>query len=157
MIARFVPLTLLLMTGCGMLPFGQSDTPEAPPPIILDPEEQARVAPSAAPTRTAAALDTVSDAEKAAARATAAAATSDGVLGEVTVALGDPSDAGLWVKSGLVSAATQGTVRTGSGDAIAVQLRPLGSDGGPQISLGALRALGLPLTGLHSVTLTAAG
>ncbi|MEL6585337.1 MAG: D-galactarate dehydratase [Pseudomonadota bacterium] len=115
-------------------------------------------APPPAASASAAQLDTVSDAEKAAARQAASAAPAGGELGQVTVALGDPGDAGLWVKSALVSENTEGTVRTGSGDAIAVTLRPLGSgDGGPQISLAALRALGLPLTGLHPVTLARSG
>ncbi|UWQ16287.1 hypothetical protein [Jannaschia sp. M317] len=102
-----------------------------------------------------AALDTVSEAEKDAARATAAAAPAGGALGTVTVALGDPVEPGLWVKSALVTAEQPGTVRTGGGEAIAVTLKPLGGAGGPQISLAAMRALGLPLTGLHSVTLAA--
>jgi len=74
----------------------------------------------------------------------------------VTVALGDPADPGLWVKSDLVSTERWGTVRSGDGEAIAVTLRPIGSGaGGAQISLPALRALGLPITGLHPVTLSA--
>ena len=120
-----------------------------PLPTAAAPVPPAQVA--AAP----AALDTVTEAEKDAARATAAASTG-GVLGDVTVALGDPADPGLWVKSALVTSEQPGTVRTGGGDAIAVVLKPLGSGaGGPQISLAALRALGLPLTGLHPVTLAA--
>ena len=112
------------------------------------------VAPPRAVTSTVGALDRVSEAEKAEARqeAEVAAATSS-ELGSVTVSLGDPSDSGLWVKSALVTSDTPGTVRTAGGEAVAVTLRPLGGAGGPQISLSALQALGLPLTGLHSVTL----
>ena len=115
---------------------------------------QPRAAPTLrGPATSAAALDTVSDREKAEARAAAQAAPAGGELGQATVALGDPTDGGLWVKSDLVQAETPGTVRTGAGDAIAVTLRPLGSEGGPQISLSALQALGLPLAGLHPVEL----
>ncbi|WP_281825270.1 D-galactarate dehydratase [Jannaschia rubra] len=109
------------------------------------------------PSTSAAALDTVSEAEKAAARQAAASAPAGGELGQATVALGSPTDPGLWVKTSLVTQDTPGTVRTGAGDAIAVTLRPLGSDGGAQISLSALQALGLPLAGLHPVTLARAG
>ena len=59
------------------------------------------------------------------------------------------------MKTALVTAETPGTVRTSDGEAIAVTLRPLGGAGGAQISLSALRALGLPLVGLHPVTLAA--
>jgi hypothetical protein len=109
--------------------------------------------PPRAVTTTPAALDTVSEAEKDAARATAASAPSAGVLGVETVTLGDPLDAGLWIKTALVDAEAPGTVRTASGEAVAVTLRPLDGAGGAQISLSALQALGLPLAGLHPVTL----
>ncbi|TFL17965.1 hypothetical protein DR046_12460 [Jannaschia formosa] len=112
------------------------------------------MAPPSTVTASAEALDTVSEAEKEAAREAAAASTG-GELGTVTVSLGDPAEPGLWVKSGLVSSEQPGTVRTGDGEAISVTLRPIGSgSGGPQISLAALRALGLPITGLHPVTLS---
>ncbi len=107
------------------------------------------------PTASVSSLDTVSEADKEAARAAAAAAPAGGELGTVTVSLGSPAESGLWVKSALVSADTPGTVRTNDGKAIAVTLRPLGGAGGPQISLSALQALGLPLVGLHPVTLAA--
>ncbi len=116
------------------------------------------VAPPASVSAKPAALDTVSEAEKNAARAAAAAAPAGGELGQVTVSLGDPAEPGLWVKSALVTSERTGTVRTGSGESIAVMLKPLESEAsGAQISLPALRALGLPLTGLHPVTLASAG
>lgn len=114
-------------------------------------------APPRSVTTTAAALDTVSEAEKAEATQIAAAATAAvsgaGPLGETVVSLGDPADGGLWVKTTLVSSDTPGTVTASSGEAVAVTLRPLPGEGGAQISLSALQALGLPLVGLHPVTL----
>ncbi|UWQ21206.1 hypothetical protein [Jannaschia sp. W003] len=110
------------------------------------------VAPPRAVTSTVGALDRVSDAEKAEARNEAATAPAS-ALGAETVSLGDPADAGLWVKTGLVSSETSGTVTASSGEKIAVTLRPLGGAGGAQISLSALQGLGLPLAGLHPVTL----
>ncbi|WP_298431094.1 D-galactarate dehydratase [uncultured Jannaschia sp.] len=160
---RTIPLLALILAGCAQIPFlnrGASTSTGSAPTEVPAPlpagsatAPDTVVAPPRAVTASAAALDTVSEEQKAAARAEAAAAPAGGELGTVTVALGDPADPGLWVKSDLVSADTPGTVRTGDGDAIAVTLRPLGSDGGAQISLPALRALGLPLTGLHPVTL----
>lgn len=146
MTARRLPILLaaaIAVGGCAGPPVpARPPAPAAPPAPVL-----------AGPSASAAALDTVSEAQKAAARAEAAARPSGGELGQVTVTLGDPADPGLWVKTALVSEEVPGTVRTGSGEAIAVTLRPLGSDGGAQISLAALRALGLPLTGLVPVTL----
>lgn len=159
------PLLLLpiLVGACAQLPIGNRPAEPAPAPAPAPAAGAAggtAASPAAVlsgPSTSAAALDTVSETEKEAARAAAAAAPAGGELGTVTVALGDPADPGLWVKSDLVSADTAGTVRTGGGEAIAVTLRPLGSDGGPQISLSALQALGLPLAGLHPVTLARAG
>ncbi|WGH78130.1 hypothetical protein [Jannaschia ovalis] len=152
--ARFVPLLTLvaLSAACAQL---RGPAPEAHAEVAPAPAPVAAPVPARGVTTSAAALDTVSEAEKAAARAEAAAAPAAGPLGQATVALGDPADPGLWVKTALVDAERPGLVRTGGGDGIAVTLRPLGSDGGAQISLAALRALGLPLTGLHTVTLAA--
>lgn len=147
---RTRPLLLLLpllAAGCADLPvFGRGGG--APAAATTAPVLRA-------PTASVASLDTVSEADKEAARAAAAAAPAGGELGDVTVSLGSPAESGLWVKSALVSADTPGTVRTNDGKAIAVTLRPLGGAGGPQISLSALQALGLPLVGLHPVTLAA--
>ena len=158
-------IPLLLLAGCSNIPLlnrGGGATAPAPASTVAPGQGAVRpaggasaVAPPSTVTSSAAALDRVSEEEKAAARAEAAAAPAGGELGTETVALGDPGDAGLWVKTDLVSSETPGTVRTGSGDAIAVTLRPLGSDGGAQISLSALQALGLPLTGLHPVVVAA--
>ncbi|MCK0167137.1 hypothetical protein MWU52_06210 [Jannaschia sp. S6380] len=156
-ILLFLPL---MLAACAQLPFGNRSAETAPEPAPVAPAPASSASPAAVlqgPSTSAAALDTVSEAEKDEARAAAAAAPAGGELGQVTVALGDPTDGGLWVKSDLVSAEAPGTVRTGDGEAIAVTLRPLGSDGGPQISLSALQALGLPLAGLHPVTLARAG
>lgn len=153
MIARPLPILLLLAGAAGCAQISGRPLAPAPTPAPAPATATAPAPVLVGPATSAAALDTVSDAEKAAARAAAASAPAGGELGQVTVALGDPTDPGLWVKSDLVSEEVPGTVRTGRGEAIAVTLRPLGSDGGPQISLAALRALGLPLTGLFPVTL----
>lgn len=79
-----------------------------------------------------------------------------GELGVVIVSLGDPSQPGMWVKTALVDTPTPGRLITQDGATLTVDLLPLGAgaDGGAQISLEALRALGLPLTGLAPITLS---
>lgn len=160
---RLIFVLPLALMGCANLPFlDRTSAPGGSAPAGADapaPLPQAAVvnSPLAGPAARPEALDTVSDADKDAARAAAAAAPAGGELGTVTVALGSPAEQGLWVKSALVSEDTPGTVKTGDGDAIAVTLRPLGGAGGPQISLSALQALGLPLVGLFPVTLATAG
>lgn len=80
------------------------------------------------------------------------AAAGGGVsLGTTVASLGDPSEAGFWLKTPLVAAASPGRVEyAGTGQAVEVELRPSGTEagGGSQISLAAMRALGAPLTGL---------
>ena len=76
-------------------------------------------------------------------------------LGEVVVALGDPTQSGLWVKTSLVSEKTPGRITTQAGETLTVDLLPLGDgDGGAQISLQALQAMSLPLAGLTTVKLS---
>ncbi len=157
---RYLLILPAVLAGCGQ--FASLDRTPPGGASVSAPATATATAPTAPPVLTGpatsvASLDTVSEADKATARQAAAAAPGGGALGTVTVALGDPTDGGLWVKSELVASDTPGTVRTGNGEAIAVTLRPLGGAGGPQISLSALQALGLPLGGLHSVTLARAG
>ena len=75
-------------------------------------------------------------------------------LGEIVVSLGNPAEIGFWLKTSLISKQSTGLVRhTESGKSVNVTLFPLkGQGSGSQISLSAMRALGLPLTSLSSVT-----
>lgn len=75
---------------------------------------------------------------------------------QVVVALGDPSEPGLWIKTAIVSADRPGRVVTGNGRTLDVTLRPQaqGAGGGAQISLAAMQALRLPLTALTDVTIS---
>lgn len=165
---RFVFILPVALLGCADIPLldrlpGQgadtvaAPTPDAAPAPLPAPQTAVVNSPLAGPSASPASLDTVSEADKQAARAAAETNAAGGELGTVTVALGAPTEPGLWVKSALVTEDTPGTVRTGSGESIAVTLRPLGGAGGPQISLSALQALSLPLAGLHPVTLSRAG
>lgn len=102
--------------------------------------------------RTAAALDRTTEAERDAAATTARSAEGQR-LGETLAALGAPGEAGFWLVTGLVDRARPGRVVAPSGATLAVELRPSGgaAGGGSQISLPALRMLGLPLTGLATL------
>lgn len=102
--------------------------------------------------RSAAVLDTSSEAEKAAALAVPATA-AERELGRVTVALGSPAEAGFWLRSPLVGAPGKGRVQTAGGQSVAVDLLP--GESGAQLSLAAFRALGLSLTDLPEVTVFA--
>ena len=96
------------------------------------------------------ALDTTSEAEKAAALAAPAPAGA-GELGRQVVALGSPAEPGLWVQTSLVSSVTKGTVKAPNGQTLAVELRP--GTGAALMSLAAYQALGIGLTELPEVVI----
>lgn len=104
--------------------------------------------------RTAAALDTTSAAQKAAATAAPAQLVNgSNVLGKVSVAMGSPAQQGLWLKSSLVKAPAKGRAVLASGQGVLVDLLP--GTGGATLSLSAYRALGLKLTDLPQVQVIA--
>ncbi len=100
--------------------------------------------------QSAAALDGATEAEKAAAlRAPDDVPGAGQVLGMVTVSLGNPNEAGLWLKSNLVTAPRSGRVVLADGRGVNVDLWP--TTGGASLSFSAYRALGLGLTELPQV------
>lgn len=113
------------------------------------PEATAR--PIQGTAKTAASLDATTEAERA--TATAAPTTAGRNLGTVSVALGSPAEQGFWLKSPLVAAPGKGRVALASGASVAVDLLP--GQGGALLSLAAYRALGLSLTDLPQVVVTA--
>jgi len=141
------PITLAL-SGCDTNPFTPATAP--PPAQVAAAVTPQRIAPPAG-SRTAAAFDRTSEAEKAAALAAPASGTT---LGQVTVSLGNPAEQGFWLRSGLVKEKRAGVVKLASGKTAQVDLLPL-TGGGPQLSLAAYRALGLGLTDLPQVTVLA--
>ncbi|OYU40528.1 MAG: hypothetical protein CFE33_07780 [Pseudorhodobacter sp. PARRP1] len=138
---------VLGLAGCAMM---QPKT--APAPEV----EAASAAPMGRPVigagTSAAALDTTSAAERAAAVA-AKPAGGERALGTAVVALGSPAEQGLWVKSPLVTVKGKGRVVTAGGASVAVDLLP--GSGAASLSLAAFRALGLGLTDLPEVTIYA--
>jgi len=82
---------------------------------------------------------------------------ADGRLGTTTASLGDPNEAGFWLKTPLVSAPQPGrVVYVATGRSVQVQLIPSGTPGGgSQISIAAMRLLEAPLTGLPELVVYA--
>lgn len=148
------PVLLLPLSACGLF---QPGVPDSGPAVALPrpPAQEAAPAPAAGPVpvtgQSAAALDRTTDAEKA--RATATPAAAGRPLGQVTVALGSPAEQGFWLKTALVKAPGKGRVTIASGASVAVDLIP--AAGGALLSLSAYRALGLALTDLPTVTVLA--
>lgn len=137
---------LVLLSGCGLM---QDRGASTATPAAVEIAPSVTTTPLGAQGASAAALDTTTAAEKAAALATPAAA-GERELGRVTVALGPPAEQGIWMKTNLVSAAAMGRVMTAAGKSLAVELRP--GSGGALLSLAAFQALGLSLTELPEVT-----
>jgi len=77
-------------------------------------------------------------------------------LGTTIASLGSPTDPGIWFKTPLVTAVTQGRIEY-NGNSVNVELRPSGgtAGSGSQISLAAMRLIEAPLTGLLEVTVYA--
>ena len=130
--------------------------PEAPEAVAAVISDAGRTAPLPANRRTAEDFDTTTPEERAVAVAAAeqAPAASERSLGTAVASLGDATDPGLWVKTPLVSAVTQGRVAyPAKGTTTLVELRP--GTGATQVSLAALRLLDAPLTDLPTVELFA--
>ncbi len=159
-------LVVLVLAGCAggfsLRPTPQE--PEIPVPVTIEPDadvlrpaprpDAGRTATLRPQARTADALDTTSAAERAAATSSSAGGRE---LGETLAGLGSPAEGGFWLRTGLVSDARAGRVETADGAGVALELRPSGREAGSgsQISLAALRALGLPLTQLATLTVFA--
>lgn len=153
-------LVITLFAGCAdfSAPFGGK--PASPGTSALDaatPQQAARLPGLAAPppkpgARTAAALDTTTPAQRAAA-VNAPKTGGERALGRVSVALGNVTEPGFWLRGAVVKTAGAGRVVTASGASVQVELLP--GMGAAQLSLAAYRALGLGLTDLPEVTVFA--
>lgn len=128
---------LSLLGACSQFSRGSEPATVAPVPAV-QPADSTAVEPA------------VAEAE-ADASAPAPAATGAGQrLGEVTASLGDPSEAGTWLATSLVSSVQPGRVEIAStGQSADVELRP--AQGGATLSLSAMQALGLGLADIPTV------
>lgn len=101
-------------------------------------------------------FDTTSPADRAAA-VVPNAMPGARVLGTTIASLGSPAEPGLWLKTPLVASLTAGQAEY-QGRTITLELRPSGgaTGSGSQISLAAMRLIGVPLTSLPELTVLAA-
>lgn len=78
------------------------------------------------------------------------------MLGTTVATLGDPTEQGFWLRTPLVKAETQGSVKTTGGAVVQVKLIPIEGEAsaGSRISLAAMRALNLSLTDLATLTVS---
>ena len=143
---RILILPLLALAACD-LPEAEVAAPEAPTTVI-----PAMTLPPPPPrtARTADQFDTTSAADRQAATRVSAGGAE---LGRTTATLGSPTEPGIWLKTPLVTAVTQGRIRYQS-RTINVELRPSGgaAGSGSQISLAAMRLIEAPLTGIVDLT-----
>jgi hypothetical protein len=149
MIYRITLMILVLaVSACSNLPFLKRAAPE---PVLETPTAlQPAIAPPAG-SKTAAALDTTTISQKEAALTVKPDGSGDQKLGTTSVALGNVTEPGFWLRSALVKAPGKGRVETADGGNLQVDLIP--GTGAAQLSLAAFRALKLPLTGLPQVTI----
>ena len=150
-----VALTGLLAGCAGEFPLRPAPAaPGVPVSVVHDPGDDVTRPEPRPRGRGAAAFDTTSPAERAAATAVSAEGR---ILGETLSGLGPPGEGGFWLRTGLVSHERPGRVVAAGGASVALELRPSGREpgSGSQISLAALRALGLPLTRLAPLTVRA--
>lgn len=142
------------LTGCAAIGVNASRPASALGPA----PEPVAVAPLPRPAaRSVEDFDTTTAEQRSAAGA-AAATPGERSLGRSVAALGDPTQPGFWVRSPLVNTPGPGrVVDTASGASVQADLLPLPGDpgAGSQISLAALRLLGLPLTALPELELFA--
>lgn len=166
---RYVFLAPLFLAACASpsLQFLQQEKPTSvetgapdsnpvasPPVETLDPTPAPPPPPRA---RTVEQFDTTSAEDRAEALAAKPEPASERKLGKTIASLGSPTDPGIWIKTPLVSTLTPGRAEGPGGKSINVELRPSGTaaGSGSQISLAAMRLLGVPLTDLPELTLYA--
>jgi hypothetical protein len=165
---RLVLILSCLVAGCALRPPGPVQPAESEIAVVIDPGPEilrplargdARAgggSRAVSAPRRAEDFDRSSAAERRAAVAAAQAAGGGRDLGQTLATLGPPAEPGFWLRTGLVTAVAQGQVQAPGGTAVAVELRPSGgaAGAGSQISLAALRALGLPLTAIAPLRVT---
>ena len=148
----------LALGGCAALqdafgPVGgaAAEAPVSETVVILQP-----AAPPPPPGAvTAEAFDTTTEEDRAEALA-APEPAAERTLGTTVATLGAPSDPGIWLKTPLVDAVTEGRVDY-EGRSVNLELRPSGGEAGSgsQLSLPAMRLLEAPLAGVLELTVFA--
>ncbi|WP_417806853.1 D-galactarate dehydratase [Thioclava sp.] len=140
---------VLAVAGCAQL--GISRKASAPVPQSGTSETSMPLPKPAG--RNAAALDTTTAAQRA--EAAQKPASGEAKLGATIASLGDPTDPGFWMRTGLVSVESKGRIENPkTGKSAKVTLIPSGkpAGAGSEVSLPALRLLDVPLTELPELT-----
>jgi len=135
---------LLVLASCSQVsnPFQRGPAAKPVPQAVV----------GQAGARSVESIDLTSEAERQRALATPANPEAES-LGEAVVTLGNAAEPGFWLRSSLVKQPQKGRVAIASGQSVAVDLLP--GAGSAQLSLAGYRALGLGLTDLPQVTVTA--
>ena len=146
---QVVAKTLAIIVLCGLLSCAQIPLLNLPPQKTKQADD---VLTGTGTPKAPAVLDVATTQEREAAIAPKPVSKVQ-VLGETVVSLGNPAETGFWVRTSLISNQSTGlVVDNASGKYVNVTLLPLeGLGSGSQISLSAMRALGLPLTSLASI------
>lgn len=152
----FLIIGAVALAACARGP--EDAVPEAPSAL-----DEALVRPKVRPAglgrsvpkdaRTVEQFDVTTAQERAAATAVPAAAREER-LGVTVASLGDPGQAGFWIKTPLAKAEGKGrVVFPGTGKSVQVDLIPIegAATAGSRLSLAAFRLIGAPLTGLPEV------
>ena len=154
---------LVTLAGCGDRGLFRPVAQPADDPALAQTRPMARpdglsAPPPPAQARTAEEFDTTSAAQREA--ASKAPDGAEETLGTTVASLGDPTRAGFWIETPLVTAPGKGRVLYGpSGQSAQVDLIPIDgpATAGSRLSLSAMRLIGAPLAGLPEVTVYRGG
>lgn len=159
---NFIGVTgvFVLLAGCSDLEQALGIPPHAEEPVVETVDVAAVTVPVAPPKvikntgapKKAEALD-IATAEQREEATTIKPVAKEKKLGIAIASLGNPAETGFWVKSDLVSAPTKGRITDlATGEQVNVDLFPAETaQSGTQLSLSAMRALGVSLIDLPEI------
>lgn len=141
----------LVLAGCATNPLVETTAPEAVAPVEVSVDTGTR--PQARPDE----VPVVAAAEPAPVINAPDRPVQDGKLGTTLATLGDVTNPGLWIETPLARASGPGRVTTAGGASVDVTLIPIEGEAtaGSRLSLSAMQGLGLSLTDIADVTVTA--
>ena len=145
-------LPVLAVSACAQFPgpFGRSAADRGEVTAVAQAADAQTVRPVTRP-------EDEPDGDATAPTAVAAAVVAGQALGDTLAGLGAPTETGLWLRTGLVTQVMPGRIQAPDGTTALVELRPSGAPAGAgsQLSLDGFRALGVPLTRLVRLQVSA--